>query len=78
VLEYAALDRRGGGVMARVCEICGKGSLLGNRISHAHNVSRREWKANLHVVRAVVNGQVKRIKVCTRCLRSGKVVKASR
>jgi large subunit ribosomal protein L28 len=63
--------------MAQVCEICGKGSQLGNRISHAHNVSRRQWKPNLRAVRAVVNGQAKRIKVCTRCLRSGKVVKAS-
>jgi large subunit ribosomal protein L28 len=63
--------------MAQVCEICGKGRQLGNRISHAHNVSRREWKPNLRAVRAVVNGQAKRVKVCTRCLRSGKVVKAS-
>ena len=64
--------------MARVCEICGKGRLLGHRISHAHNVSTREWRPNLRVVHAVVDGQTKRIKVCTRCLRSGKVVKASR
>ena len=62
--------------MARVCDICGKGSLLGNRISHAHNVSRREWRPNLRSVRAVVNGQTKRMKVCPRCLRSGRVVKA--
>jgi len=62
--------------MARVCDICGKGRVLGNKVSHAHNVSRREWKPNLHAVHAVVNGQPKRIKVCTRCLRSGKVLKA--
>ncbi len=64
--------------MARICDICGKGSLLGNRVSHAHNVSRREWRPNLHSVRAIVDGQTRRIKVCTRCLRSGKVLKASR
>ncbi len=64
--------------MARVCDICGKGSLLGNRVSHAHNVSRREWRPNLHSVRAIVDGQTRRIKVCTRCLRSGKVLKATR
>ena len=64
--------------MAQVCDICGKGSQLGNRVSHAHNVSRREWKPNLRTVRAVVEGRTKRIKVCSRCLRSGKVVKASR
>jgi large subunit ribosomal protein L28 len=64
--------------MAQVCELCGKRSLNGNQISHAHNVSKRLWRPNLRVVRAVVGGQTKRIKVCTRCLRSGKVVKASR
>jgi len=63
--------------MARICEICGKGSQLGNQISHAHNVSRREWRPNLHAVRAVVDGRTVRLKVCTRCLRSGKVVKAA-
>ena len=64
--------------MARVCQICGKGSLNGNKISHAHNVSKRTWRPNLHVMRAVIDGQTKRVKVCTRCLRSGNVVKASR
>ncbi len=62
--------------MARICEVCGKGSQLGNTISHAHNVSRREWRPNLHEVRALVNGRTVRLKVCTRCLRSGKVVKS--
>jgi len=63
--------------MAQVCEICGKQSMNGHQISHAHNVSKRLWKPNLRVVRVVVGEQTKRIKVCTRCIRSGKVVKAS-
>jgi len=62
--------------MARRCEICGKGSLTGNRISHAHNVTRRRWHVNLHRVRAVVNGGHARIKVCASCIRSGRVTKA--
>jgi large subunit ribosomal protein L28 len=62
--------------MARICEVCGKGSQFGNRISHAHNVSHREWRPNLHGVRALVDGRTVRLKVCTRCLRSGKIVKA--
>ncbi|MGH9787051.1 MAG: 50S ribosomal protein L28 [Terriglobia bacterium] len=62
--------------MARRCEICGKGSLTGNRISHAHNVTRRRWHANLHRVRAVVKGGNERIVVCTSCIRSGRVTKA--
>ncbi len=62
--------------MARACEICGKGPKYGNRISHAHNVSRRRWKPNLRNVRAIVNGTHRTLRVCTACIRSGKVVKA--
>lgn len=62
--------------MARQCDICGKGTVAGNSISHAHNVTKRTWKPNLQRVRAEVNGGVKRVWTCTRCLRSGKVVKA--
>lgn len=61
--------------MARRCEICNKGTVTGNNISHAHNVTRRTWQPNLQKVRAFVDGSVKRILVCTRCLRSGKVQK---
>jgi large subunit ribosomal protein L28 len=63
--------------MAQVCEICGKGPRFGNTISHAHNVSRRRWNINLRPVHAVVKGGNKRLRVCTNCLKSGKVVKAS-
>lgn len=63
--------------MAQVCEICGKGPRFGNNISHAHNVSKRRWNVNLRPVRAIVKGASKRIRVCTNCLKSGKVVKAS-
>jgi large subunit ribosomal protein L28 len=63
-------------VMAQQCEICGRKPQTGNRISHAHNVSKRRWNLNLRPVHAKVNGQGKRMRVCTSCLRSGKVVKA--
>ena len=61
--------------MARVCEICGKGPQFGHRISHAHNVTKRRWNVNLQRVRAQVGGGTKRMRVCTECLRSGKVRK---
>ena len=64
--------------MARICDVCGKGRMLGHRISHAHNVSTREWRPNLRVVHALVDGRTVRMKVCARCLRSGRVVKAVR
>lgn len=62
--------------MARVCDICGKGPQFGNNISHAHNVTKRRWNVNLRPVRARVNGATKRLRVCTACLRSGKIQKA--
>ena len=64
--------------MAKMCEVCGKAPVFGNRISHAHNVSSRRWMPNLQRVRAIVAGTVRRINVCTRCIRSGKVQKAVR
>lgn len=63
--------------MARVCEVCGRGPQFGHRISHAHNVSNRRWNINLQSVRAVIKGASKRIRVCTSCIRSGKVQKAA-
>jgi large subunit ribosomal protein L28 len=63
--------------MARVCELCGKGPRSGNRVSHAHNLTKRKWYPNLQRVHAIVDGVRRRIRVCTRCIRSGKVVKAA-
>ncbi len=63
--------------MAKVCEVCGKKPTTGNNVSHAHNKTRRIWYPNLQKVRALQkNGQVRSMKVCTRCIRSGAVVKA--
>jgi len=63
--------------MARRCVICGKGPRAGRNVSHAHNVTLRRFEANIQMVRAMINGSVKRIRVCTRCLRSGKITKAA-
>jgi large subunit ribosomal protein L28 len=63
--------------MAKRCEICGKVPVVGRNISHAHNVTPRRFEPNLQTVRAALGGGTKRIRVCTRCLRSGKVVKAA-
>lgn len=61
--------------MAKHCEICKKKTVTGRSISHAHNVTSREYKPNVQRVRAVVNGGTRKIWVCTRCLRSGRVTK---
>ncbi|MBS3755799.1 MAG: 50S ribosomal protein L28 [Desulfobacterales bacterium] len=62
--------------MSKICDICGKRPLVGSNVSHAHNVTKRRFNPNLQRVRAVHNGSVKKITVCTRCIRSGGVVKA--
>lgn len=62
--------------MSRICAICGKGPSFGNNVSHANNKTRTVWNPNLQKIKAVRNGAVRSIKVCTRCIRSGKVVKA--
>ena len=61
--------------MARRCDICGKGPSVGNSISHAHNLTRRRWLPNLVSIRALVAGKPQRLRVCTRCLKAGKVTK---
>jgi large subunit ribosomal protein L28 len=63
--------------MAKHCEICGKSPVVGRQHSHANNVSPRRFEPNLQTVRAMINGGVKRIRVCTRCIRSGRVTKAA-
>jgi large subunit ribosomal protein L28 len=64
-------------IMAKRCEICGKGPVVGRTVSHAHNVGPRRFEPNLQLVRALINGATRRIRVCTRCLRAGKVTKAA-
>ncbi len=63
--------------MAQQCQYCGKTPMSGHRVSHAHNVSNRKWHVNLKSVHAVVDGKPKKVQACTRCIRSGKITKAS-
>jgi large subunit ribosomal protein L28 len=76
-LVYSTLTPRENFVMAQICEVCGRGPQFGNRISHAHNVTKRRWNLNLQSVRALVNGATRRMRVCASCIRSGKVQKAA-
>jgi large subunit ribosomal protein L28 len=62
--------------MARHCEVCGKGMITGNKVSHSNRHTRRVWLPNIRTVRAIVNGTPKKVNVCTRCLRSGNVQRA--
>ncbi len=62
--------------MAKMCEICGKKPLVGNNVSHAHNLTKRRFNPNLQSVRAVYDGRVQKMMVCTNCIKSGRVTKA--
>jgi len=62
--------------MAKRCDICGKTVGTGHTVSHAENKTKRTWSPNLQRVRAEVDGTTRRMNVCTRCLRSGRVKRA--
>jgi large subunit ribosomal protein L28 len=59
-----------------VCTVCGKKRTVGNNVSHANNKSSRIVMPNIQRIKIRTEGGNKRTSVCTRCLRSGKVVKA--
>jgi large subunit ribosomal protein L28 len=63
--------------MALRCDLCGKGPQFGNVVSHANNIRRRRWNPNLRRVKAIVKGVRTHIRVCTACIRAGKVTKAA-
>jgi large subunit ribosomal protein L28 len=63
--------------VAKVCEVCGKRRSVGNNVSHANNKTKRTWQPNLQKVRCLVDKTRKTLTVCTRCIRSGKIVKAA-
>ena len=63
--------------MAGICKICGKGRSIGHKVSHANNKTKRIWRPNLQRVRTRVEGQVRRILVCTDCIHSGRVEKVA-
>ncbi|OWZ84174.1 50S ribosomal protein L28 [Natranaerobius trueperi] len=62
--------------MAKACEICGKGSMTGSNVSHSNKKTKRKWKGNIQKLRAMVDGKPTRVKVCTQCIRSGKIERA--
>lgn len=63
--------------MANICAMCGKGRLVGNKVSHSNIKTKRVQRPNLQRVKALVDGAPRRVRVCTRCLRSGAVTKVA-
>ena len=61
--------------MASVCDVCGKGPGFGNSVSHSHRRTRRRWNPNIQTVRTQQGGTSRRLKVCTTCIKSGRVTR---
>ncbi len=62
--------------MSKICEVCGKKPITGHHISHAHNLTKRRFNPNLQRVRAKDGNRVRKMVVCTSCIKSGLIVKA--
>jgi len=84
------MSSKGISVMSQNCQVCGKGLRFGSVIVrhglpkakggiglHTTGISKRKFKPNLQKIHVVENGTVKIRRVCTRCIKSGKVAKAS-
>jgi large subunit ribosomal protein L28 len=61
--------------VSSVCEICGKGPGFGNNVSHSHRRTPRRWNPNIQIVRTTAGGTSRRIRVCTSCIKAGKVTR---
>ena len=64
--------------MSSICEVCGKKPQFGMNVSHSHRRTKRRWNPNVQSVRVMSNRATKRMNVCTRCIKAGKVTKARR
>jgi large subunit ribosomal protein L28 len=64
--------------MSKACDICGKKPSTGNSVSHAQNRTKRRWNPNLQPVRTKINGTPMRLRVCTSCIKAGKVLRHTR
>lgn len=62
--------------MSQVCSVCGKHPSAGRNVSHSHRVTNRTVNPNIQKVGVVIDGSVKRVNVCTKCLKAGKVTRA--
>lgn len=61
--------------MSQVCVVCGKHPVAGRNVSHSHRVTNRVFKPNIQKITAIVDGTKKQIKVCTKCMKAGKITR---
>jgi len=61
--------------MSKMCAVCGKRETTGFNVSHSHRKTKRKWRPNLQTVRVSVNGRPKKLLVCAKCIKAGKITK---
>jgi large subunit ribosomal protein L28 len=61
--------------MSQVCSVCGKHPSAGRNVSHSHRVTNRVIRPNIQRVHALINGTVKQVNVCTKCMKAGKITR---
>ncbi len=62
--------------MAKVCAICSKSKTTGYQISHSNIKTKRKWRPNIQRIKIMLNGSPKRVNVCSRCIKAGKIQRA--
>ncbi|NLP04325.1 50S ribosomal protein L28 [Candidatus Fermentibacteria bacterium] len=62
--------------MSLVCFVCGKKPSVGCRVSHSMRHTKHRWKPNLQPATVVIDGVVRRVRLCTSCIKAGKIRKA--
>lgn len=62
--------------MALQCEICGKKPVSGHHVSHSNVKAKRRFLPNLQTVKAIISGSTRKVQICTKCLKAGKIERA--
>ncbi|MFO8191406.1 MAG: 50S ribosomal protein L28 [Bacillota bacterium] len=62
--------------MAKICAVCHKSKTTGHKVSHSNIKTKRSWRPNIQKIKIMINGTPRRVNVCTRCIKSGKIERA--
>jgi large subunit ribosomal protein L28 len=63
--------------MAKVCVVCNKTKTKGHLVSHSNIKTLRKWRPNIQRIKILLNGSPRRVNVCTRCIKAGKIERAT-
>ena len=58
--------------MSKVCEVCGRGKMAGNKVSHSNRKSNKKYDVNLQSTTMEIDGKETRVRACTKCIKTSK------